>query len=76
MPIPSSLLLLFQQPESEKHQENQYACCAKEKACQEFLNWSKEAHANSDDEVDYVEENQVVNSFIHDVFFICGKYRN
>ena len=76
VPRPSSLLLLLQQPESEEHQEYQHTRCSKKKSSQEFLNRCKQTHRNGNDEINNVEEDQIINSFVHGCCFFFGKYRN
>ena len=63
------LFLLLQQPKSEKHQENQHTCCSKKKSGQKLLNWCEQAHAYCNNEIDDVEEDQIMNSFIHGCCF-------
>jgi len=55
----------LKKPEREEHQENQDACRTKQKACHELLNWLKKQHVYCYQEINHIQENECVYSFVH-----------
>jgi hypothetical protein len=60
-----SLIISLQQPKGEEHQENQNTGGSKKKSCEELLYGYKQHHANSNQEINHIEENQRIYSFVH-----------
>jgi hypothetical protein len=67
--------IAFGQPKTEEHQEDGNTGCSKKEGGQKLLYRCKQAHANSNNEVDHVEKNEGMYSFIHWMFFCLCKCR-
>lgn len=60
-----SLIISLQQPKREEHQENQNTGGSKKKSCEKLLYRHKQHHANSNQEINHIQENQRIYSFVH-----------
>jgi hypothetical protein len=71
-----ALVFTLQQPEKEKHHEDANACKAEKQGCQRLLCRLKEQHAQCDEQVYHVNENQGGDSFVHRVVFTGPNIEN
>jgi len=60
-----SLIISLQQPKREEHQENQNTSGSKKECCKELLYGHEKHHANSNQKINHIEENQRIYSFVH-----------
>jgi hypothetical protein len=63
------LILAMQEPEREKHQEQAQTRGAEQQHGEEFLRTGEEQHAQCNDQVYHINEDQGGNSFIHGMRF-------